>query len=174
MGCDFNFLFLLPFLFWALLLVEIQILRRLYIRNSDFEKALYLSITREWVRKIGIQILQDTKVNVTVADWEELALYIALTHDQSTINKIGLEDLVYKRRYRTGPRPGITMPRVFSGPPQSGIEDKWLQPLRTPSTDQEEKALVAEAVIKNHCYAFNNKWMRQTDGGAIGNSLTGR
>ena len=71
--------------------------RKIGIGSMDV-KALYPSITREWVRKIGIQMLQDTKVNVKVADWEELALYIALTHDQSTINKIGLEDLVHKIR----------------------------------------------------------------------------
>ena len=108
-------------------------------------------------------MLKDTKVNVAVADWNELALYIALTHDQETISKIGLEDLVHQRRYKAGPRPGITTSRAYSGPPHSEIEEKWLPQLRTPTTEQEKKALIIEAVIteveavmKNHCYAFND------------------
>ena len=98
-------------------------LREIGIGSMDV-KALYPSITREWVRKIVIQMLNDTKINVAVADGDELALYIALTHDQETINKIGLEDLVHKRRYKAGPRPGITTSRAYSGSPPSGVEEK--------------------------------------------------
>ena len=142
-------------------------------------KALYPSLSREWVKKILFQMMQETRVKIVVKSWNELALYIALTHKQEEINEAGLEDVVHKRRYEAGPRPGITTMRAFSMMSESGEEDKWQQ-LKCPPTETKCKRIIAmatitavEAVMANHIYSFNNIWRKQHDGGAIGNLLTG-
>mgnify|MGYP001798858403 FL=1 len=114
-----------------------------------------------------------------IEDWNELALYIAMTHKQEEINEAGLEDLVHKRRHATGRRPGITTIRAFSLPPKNREEDKRRKPKHYPSTEAEKKKMVVvaittevDAVMGNHCYSFDNIWRKQSD--SIGNKLTGK
>ena len=69
--------------------------RKIGIGSMDC-KALYPSLSREWVKRILFEMIENTKVKVEVENWNELALYIALTHKQEEIDEAGLGDMVHK------------------------------------------------------------------------------
>ena len=92
--------------------------RKIGIGSLDC-KALYPSLSREWVKKIILQTMDETKVTIEIENWKELALYIALTHKQEEIDKPGLSNVIYKRKHEAGQRPGITTSRAFSLPPKN-------------------------------------------------------
>ena len=75
--------------------------RKIGIGSMDC-KALYPSLTREWLVKIVTRMMAETKVQIEV---------VALTHSQEEIDRVGFKDLVYTWRYEAGPRPGITRTR---------------------------------------------------------------
>ena len=89
-------------------------------------------------------------------------------------------EVVHKQRYTRGQKPGITSIRVLNGPKGNQKEEKsWIEPTRTPNPDEKKKmlalAIVAGVinVMDNHVYRFNRENRKQTDGGSIGNMLTG-
>ena len=120
--------------------------RKIGIGSMDC-KAFYPSLSREWVKKIILQTMEETNVIIKVDDWRELALYIALTHKQEEIDIAGWSNVIHKRRHKGGPRPGITTPRAFSLLPENEEEDKWKQPERAP-TEEEKKKMLAMAIVK--------------------------
>ena len=71
-------------------------------------------------------------------------------------------DVVHKRRYSRGQKPGLTSTRVLYGPkPDQHEESNWISPTRIP-TPQEKKKMLTLAIIAgviksmdNHTYRFD-------------------
>ena len=120
----------------------------------------------------------DLKIEVNTA---ELALYLASSTTQAKVDAEGLEDVVHKRRHKRGSRPGLTSKAITAGGPASRQKDNlWLPPSREPSRPEKMRMVVCllrqaiKLVMKKHYYSFENKIMKQSKGGAIGNKLTER
>ena len=143
-------------------------------------KALYPSITKEWVKKILKIQLMNTQIKFEHINWHETALYVAINYTPNEIESEGLKDVVHKRRFSRGQKPGITSDRVLSGPkPDQHEESSWINPNRLP-TDHEKKKMLALTItagvinsMDNHTYRFDKTNRKQSDGGSIGNILTG-
>ena len=87
---------------------------------------------------------------------------------------------MHKRRFTRGPKPGLTSNRVLSGPkPDQPEEANWIDPSRLPTHHERKKMLTLTIIagvlqsMNNHTYRFNTVNRKQTDGGSIGNILTG-
>ena len=65
-------------------------------------KALYPSITKDWVKKILKVQMINTKVKIEEVDWTETALYLAISYDPEELEEEGLTEVVHKRRYTQG------------------------------------------------------------------------
>ena len=52
------------------------------------------------------EMVKSSKVTLKIDNWNELALYIALIHEQEEIDKAGLTEMIHTRKFETGPRPG--------------------------------------------------------------------
>ena len=95
------------------------------------------------------------------------------------IKRAGLENVVPKRRFKRGPRPGITCAAVTGGQKARNADKSWLPASRKPGVKQKMRMLgkvVAYSIrlaLQNHFYTFNNTIRRQAKGGGIGNSLAG-
>ena len=143
-------------------------------------KALYPSITKEWVVKILKLQLMNTPVNFKNINWNEAALYIAVSYTPDEIDAEGLKDVIHKRRYSRGQKPGLTSNRILSGPkPDQSEESNWINPNRSPTQNEKKKILTLTIIagvlncMNNHTYRFNRVNKKQSDGGSIGNILTG-
>ena len=73
--------------------------RKMRIGSMD-SKALYPSLSREWVRRIIFEKMKESKVRVKIENWTELALYIALTHKQEEIDRAGLGEMIHTRKLK--------------------------------------------------------------------------
>ena len=111
-------------------------------------------------------------------DTNELALFIACSHSEEEIQNAGLENVVHKRRFKRGARPGMTSVAMVGGPKARAEDKSWLPPAEEPTPRQKMKmfGMMVRVCIKlamtNHYYTFNGEIRRQTNGGATGNSLT--
>ena len=110
----------------------------------------------------------------------ELALYLACSMSQEEINQEGLEDVVHKRRYKAGARPGLTCKAITAGSTARQADKAWLLPNRAPNRTEKMRMIgcliksACRLVMHNHFYTFNNAIRKQKRGGAIGNKLTER
>ena len=90
------------------------------------------------------------------ADTIEVALFLACSMSQEQIDNEGLQDLVHRRRYKTGARPGLTCKAITAGPAIRQADKSWLQPARAPDMNEKMKmigCLMQEAcklVMNNH------------------------
>ena len=86
--------------------------------------------------------------------------------------------MVHKRRYKTGPRPGLTCKAVVGGASQRLDDQAWIPPARKPGWRQKKKMAgcvlrsACKLVMQNHFYSYDNVIRKQSKGGAIGNKLT--
>ena len=89
---------------------------------------------------------------------------------QLEVNKEGMNGIVPSRRYKHGPRPGISR---FKEDPEA---EKWRWTRDPNGLTEAEKRTVLAAVIKvmvlttfnNHYYRWNGVTRRQTKGAAMG------
>ena len=72
-------------------------------------------------------------------DTNEAALYIACTMTPEEIEEEGLTNVVHRRRYKNGPRPGLTCKAVVGGASQRLEDQAWIPPLRKPGRRQKKK-----------------------------------
>ena len=112
-------------------------------------------------------------------DEAALAMFVAATHTEEEIKKAGLENVVPRRRYNQGPRPGVTCTAITGGQKAREEDKSWLPARRKPGARQNMRMLgkvLAYSIrlaMSNHFYTFNDEIRRQRKGGGIGNSLAG-
>ena len=112
------------------------------------------------------------------ADTIEVALFLACSMSQEQIDNEGLQELVHRRRYKTGARPGLTCKAITAGPAIRQADKSWLPPARAPDRNEKMKMIgclmeaACKLVMNNHYYSFDDKIRKQVKGGAIGNKLT--
>ena len=89
-----------------------------------------------------------------------------------------MTQVVHRRRYTKGQRPGLTCEAITGGPIVREKDECWLPPRRKPGVRQRRKMVgcmvraATRLVMDNHYYSFENVIRKQGKGGAIGNSLT--
>ena len=99
---------------------------------------------------------------------------------QEEIDEAGLKELVHRRRFKTGARPGLTCKAITAGPASRQADRSWLPPSRAPDRAEKMKMIgylmqnACKLVMNNHFYSFDDKIRKQKKGGAIGNKLTER
>ena len=119
----------------------------------------------------------DLEVNV---DTSEVALFLACSMTVEEIEEEGLTELVHKRRFKNGARPGLTCKAITGGPAVRQQDRAWMQPVRAPERAEKMKMIgclmkvAINLVMTNHFYSFENVIRKQSKGGAIGNKLTER
>ena len=119
----------------------------------------------------------DLEVNV---DAGEVALFLACSMTVEEIEEEGLTELVHKRRFKNGARPGLTCKAITGGPAVRQQDRAWMQPVRAPERAEKMKMIgclmkvAINLVMTNHFYSFDNVIRKQSRGGAIGNKLTER
>ena len=154
------------------------------VRRGPFQRAGKLVVGSKDVKahypEMDIEVAaEEAKLEIEESDLEletnveELALFLACTMNQEEIDKEELAEVVHKRRYRTGARPGLTC-KAITASSTSRLDDKsWLPPARPPTRAEKMRmigCLVRSAtllVMKNHFYTFDNTIRKQRRGGAI-------
>ena len=85
--------------------------------------------------------------------------------------------LVHRRRFNKGTRPGLTCKAIMGGPATRMEDESWLPPARRPGRRQKMKMVgcmmkyAIRLVMKNHFYSFDNKIRKKGKGGAIGKGV---
>ena len=103
---------------------------------------------------------------------------LVCSHTAKEIELAGLIDVVHRRRFKLGNRPGMTCNAITGGEKVRSEDQSWIPPSEQPSTRQIMKMLgmmisfCIKMAMRNHYYIFNNEIRRQGRGGATGNSLT--
>ena len=145
--------------------------------GSKDVKAFYPSIDVNLAAEEVKLEVEESDIDLEM-DTEEAALYIACTMTPAEIEQEGLTHVVHKRRYKTGPRPGLTCKAVMGGASQRLDDQAWIQPARRPGRRQKKKMAgcilrsACRLVMQNHFYTYDNVIRKQTKGGAIGLKLT--
>ena len=149
---------------------------QLVVGSKDVE-AFYPSMDVDLAAEEVKQEVEESKVDIEM-DTNEAALYIACTMTPEEIEEEGLTNVVHRRRYKNGPRPGLTSKAVVGGASQRLEDQAWIPPARKPGRRQKRKMAgcvlrsACKLVMQNHFYSYDNTIRRQTKGGAIGNKLT--
>ena len=86
--------------------------------------------------------VEESNVDIEM-DTLEAGLYIACTMTPEEIEEEGLTHVVHKRRYKTGPRPGLTCKAVVGGASQRLDDQAWIPPARKPGRRPKRKWLDA-------------------------------
>ena len=150
----------------------------LIVGSKDVE-AHYPNIDVEVAAEELKQEIQHSNLEVEV-DTVELALYLASTMCPEEIEREGLVEVVHKRRFNRGPRPGLTSKAIMGGPAGRQQDNAWIPPVRIPTRGEKMRMIgcmvrhATELVMKNHFYTVENEIRKQNRGGAIGNKLTER
>ena len=71
--------------------------------------------------KVAISFSKNLKF--TNINWNEAALYIAVSYTPDEIDAEGLKDVIHKRRYSRGQKPGLTSNRILNGPKPDQSEE---------------------------------------------------
>ena len=140
-------------------------------------KALYPSLDIDHSCEIIKQLIVQSQVKFEVNS-TELALHLAATHTQDELDKLGLSDIVHRRRYKYGPRPIIISKCVTGTKQEREGSDSWIHPERGP-TQEEEKLMFAIAisqsvklVMRSNVYQNSDVMRLQMLGMAIGSAAT--
>ena len=146
----------------------------LFVGSLDAE-ALYPSLNTKLCGKECGRLVAESGLDIEGVDWRWATLYIALNCSQNEINRERLSRYCPRRKYKYGPRPGITT----CGDPDAC--DKWVwhqDPTRMPP--QEQQKVIAKLIeilvittFETHVYAWGGRIYRQTRGGPIGVRASG-
>ena len=143
-------------------------------------KSLYPSLQAVPCAAIIARLLNESRLVVEGVNWDQAALYIALTITRAKVEELGLGEVVPKWRKDRGRAPGITTKEV-RGPLQ---EDKdwgtslFFPPTRLATPDEKKKilSLCVEqgliAALNSHLYVWNKEVREQEHGLPIGLDLT--
>ena len=150
---------------------------RLEVGSMDV-KSFYPSIDVEVAAEEVKKEILESEVNFEGVNYEEAALFLACTMTQEQIDAEGLQNVVHRRKKKTGVRPGLTCKAVAGGPVEREKDDSWLLPRRRPAVRQKRRIIacmikeVIRLVMHKHFYSFNNQLFRQTKGAGIGNTAS--
>ena len=146
--------------------------------GSKDVKSFYPEMDVEDAEEARLEV-EESDLEVEV-DTVEVALFLACSMTQQEIDEEGLKDVVHRRRFRAGARPGLTCKAVTAGPAGRQADRSWLPPIRAPDRGEKMKMVgcliqaACKLVMQNHFYSYDNKIRKQRRGGAIGNKLTER
>ena len=137
-----------------------------------------LSIT-EAAAEVG-RAVEESSIEFKNVDMEWVVKTIAMGSTETELVEWGIIDLIPKRRYVGGSRPGLSSDEAFVSKSEYKEEkSKWDMVKRLFSNEERKKLLgkmfqigVREC-FRNHVYKFNRKYYVQREGGAIGLRLTG-
>ena len=151
---------------------------KLIVGSKDV-KSFYPEMDVEEAAKEARLEIEESDLEVEV-DSTEVALFLACSMSQQEIDSEGLKDVVHRRRFKAGARPGLTCKAVTAGPAGRQADRSWLTPTRAPDRTEKRKMVgcliqtACKLVMQNHFYSYDNKIRKQKTGGAIGNPLTER
>ena len=149
------------------------------IVGSKDVKSFYPEMDVEEAAKEARLEIEESDLEIEV-DTLEVALFLACSMSQKEIDDEQLKDVVHRRRFKAGARPGLTCKAITAGPAGRQADRSWLPPTRAPDRAEKMKMIgclvqtACKLVMKNHFYTFDNKIRKQMAGGAIGNKLTER
>ena len=89
---------------------------------------------------IAKENIEESNVNV-MCDTTELALFIACSHSAAEIEAAGVKNLVHRRRFKRGVRPGMTCLAITGGEKVRSEDQSWIPPSDNPTTRQKMKLL---------------------------------
>ena len=161
--------------------VNNQNTRDLVIFSTDV-KSLYPSLNAKQCAVIIAKLVQESRLVVEGVNWDQAALYLAVTLTREKVNELGLQEVVpaWRRAGGRGRPPGITTKEV-RGPLQE--EKDWERSLFFPptrrATEEEKKLILALCVeqgllaaFDGHLYNWNKEVRGQLKGLGVGEDLT--
>ena len=98
----------------------------------------------------------EVEVNTT-----EVALFLACSMNQEESDEEGLKEVVHRRRFKAGARPGLTCKAITAGPAGRQADRSWLPPTRAPDRNEKMKMIgcliqaACKLVMENHFYSFS-------------------
>ena len=140
---------------------------------SGMYPALDIEVIAKWLAEEYLQ----SDLEILNLDPLELALYLAVTNNQTELDNLGLMEVVHTRMASSGARPGVTTKEVLDRDEKT--VSLFNPPLRAPTQIETKKmfAVALESLVlasmNNHIYSFAGDFRKQSKGGAIGNVLTG-
>ena len=154
-----------------------ELLDNCIIGSMDVE-ALYPSIDIDFSLSCCAELLMESDVSFENVDYSELGLFLALTNSRDELIENDLDEFCPRRENVSGRKPKLQA---------SGTDNdeevrwrNWLPPERQPPNDETRKRMIVcalvtsmKVVMKNHIYQFDNRYLKQKDGGAIGVGLAG-
>ena len=144
--------------------------------SLDFD-AYFPSLDIEKCATLAEETIANSNVNIN-CDPNELALFIACSQSEESIEKAGLQQVVHKRRFNRGARPGMTCNAITGGTKARSDDKSWLPPVKEPALGQKMRMIgimvgfCIRLTMSHHYYTFNGEIRRQSKGGATGNILT--
>ena len=145
--------------------------------GSKDVKSFYPNMDTDVAAEEVKQEIEESNIDLEM-DTNEAALYLACTMTPEEIEQEGLTHVVHKRRFKTGPRPGLTSKAIVGGAAARLEDQAWIPPARKPGRRQKKRMAgcvmksACRLVMRNHFYSYNNSIRKQSKGGAIGNKLT--
>ena len=140
---------------------------------SGMYPAFDIEVIAKWLAEEYLQ----SDLEILNLDPLELALYLAVTNNQTELDNLGLMEVVHTRMASSGARPGVTTKEVLDRDEKT--VSLFNPPLRAPTQIETKKmfAVALESLVlasmNNHIYSFAGDFRKQSKGGAIGNVLTG-
>ena len=139
-------------------------------------KTLYPSLDIDRTAHAVEEVILESEVRFHEIDEVELARYIAVTVNETEIQRRQMSDVVMTRKKTGGRKPCVTGTEMTKG--WKDETSLWNAPVRAPS-EEEVKGMLASAVssdvkcvMESHVYRFREGLYKQKDGGATGNELT--
>ena len=107
--------------------------------SLDFD-AFFPSLDIEKSADIAKEAFENSNIDVK-CDINELSLFIACGHSAKEIQSAGVTNVVHKRRFKNGTRPGMICPAITGGVKVRTEDQSWIGPSETPSPRQIMKLL---------------------------------
>ena len=158
-----------------------QNIQELVFFSTDV-KSLYPSLQSKQCAATIARMVKESTLVVEGVNWDQAALYLALTLDREKVEELELQEVVptWKKAGGRGRHPGINTKEVRA-PLQE--EKDWERSLFFPparrATVQEKKAILSLCVeqgllaaMENHLFVWHKEVRRQVDGLGIGADLT--
>ena len=112
---------------------------------------------------IDCDTCRTTAPDFFIRDEEEAHSYVQLQPETpEEIEQEGLTHVVHKRRFKTGPRPGLTSKAIVGGAAARLEDQAWIPPVRKPGRRQKKRMAgcvmksACRLVMRNHFYSYNN------------------
>ena len=132
-----------------------------YFPSLDLEKCAILA--EERIANSNVEIFCDTY---------ELSLFIACSQTEDNIKQAGLKNVVHRRRFNRGTRPGMICNAITGGGKTRSKDKSWLSPSQDPAPRQKMRMMgvmvsfCIRLAMSHHYYTFNGEIRRQSKCGA--------